>query len=43
MQIRVTPTFCLFRGTEVVKTVTGVNVDNLRNAIKEQLGMQQVA
>ncbi|EIE19106.1 thioredoxin-like protein [Coccomyxa subellipsoidea C-169] len=39
MQIRVTPTFCLFRGTEVVQTVTGVNAENLQNAVREQLAM----
>lgn len=43
MQIRVTPTFCLFRGTEVVKTVTGVNAENLQNAVREQLAGQQQA
>lgn len=37
MQIRVTPTFCLFRNKELVKTLTGVNVDNLQNAVREQL------
>ncbi|KAK9905101.1 hypothetical protein WJX75_009610 [Coccomyxa subellipsoidea] len=39
MQIRVTPTFCLFRGTEVVQTVTGVNSENLQNAVKDQLAV----
>jgi hypothetical protein len=37
MQIRVTPTFCLYRNKEQVKTVTGVNVENLQNAVKQEL------
>lgn len=37
MQIKVTPTFCFYRGTDVVRTVTGINEDNLRNAVKEEL------
>lgn len=41
MQIRVTPTFCLYRRKELVKTVTGVNVDNLQNAVREQLQSAQ--
>ena len=35
-QIRVTPTFLLFRNSEVVHTVTGINESNLRTAVEEQ-------
>ena len=41
MQIKVTPTFCLYRGMDVVRTVTGINEDNLRGAVKEELSAQQ--
>lgn len=37
MQIWATPFFCLFRGNEMVKTVTGINAEKLRDAIKQQL------
>jgi hypothetical protein len=37
MQIKVTPTFCLYRGTDLVRMVTGINEDNLRGAVKEEL------
>ena len=41
MQIKVTPTFCLYRGMDVVRMVTGINEDNLRAAVKEELQGQQ--
>ena len=34
-QVRVTPTFLLFRNSEVVHTVSGINETNLRAAIEE--------
>ena len=34
-QVRVTPTFLLFRSSEVVHTVSGINETNLRAAIEE--------
>lgn len=37
MQIKVTPTFCFYRSMNRVRTVTGVNEGNLRNAVKEEM------
>ena len=34
MDIRVTPTFKLFHGGEVVQTVTGINETTLRSAVE---------
>ena len=37
MQVRVTPTFFLYRGGQMVKSVCGINEDNLTKAIKRIL------
>ena len=35
MKVRVTPTFFVYRGGEIVKTATGVNENNLKAALDE--------
>jgi hypothetical protein len=37
MEIRVTPTFCIFHKKEIIRTVTGISEDNLKSAIAEEL------
>ena len=37
MEIRVTPTFCIFHNKEIIRTVTGISEDNLKSAIAEEL------
>jgi hypothetical protein len=37
MEIRVTPTFCIFRNKGIIRTVTGISEDNLKSAIAEEL------
>ena len=35
MQVKVTPTFMLYRGGQRVHSICGINEDNLRTAIQE--------